>query len=298
MATQGSFRQLWSPEEDAKLREIMQSTKNVVWTEIATQFKNRTGKQCRERWVNHLDPEIDEREWTAEEDDRLLSLHNQIGNKWAAIAKCMQGRSENTIKNRWHSSIKKRMLIDPVTGRPVLRDPIARGRAKKLSFDALSSRKPFSSVPLSGFQNPQVNVGLQKVVPNTGFFIFDPHASVPISQNRMPQPIQLMAPDFSPRKTMPPIPLMAQQPFQPIAIPPNPTIIQTPQINPPATTMSVPLHFQAKAVPPPLQTKATTEDLSVQSLMNPNFPPKNHQPTVIRHNQPATVVNKSNQANY
>jgi hypothetical protein len=37
------------------------------WAHIAQQLPRRNGKQCRERWHNHLDPSIRREEWTAEE---------------------------------------------------------------------------------------------------------------------------------------------------------------------------------------------------------------------------------------
>ena len=286
MTNSSNFRQLWSLEEDEKLREIMANTTNIVWTEIAAQFKNRTGKQCRERWVNHLNPEITETEWTPEEDERLYNLHLQIGNKWASIAKCMQGRSENSIKNRWYSSIKKRIVQDPITGRHILRNPIARGRAKKLNFDFNSfQRKPFSSVPLFGPHTPQINFPVEKLIPGNPVYFIDPHASVPIQQNPGQQNIaSLMVPDFSPRKTTaaatvtlphalpPPIPML-----------PNPAALQRPVINPSSDPMSVPLNISKPILQHVVSKEAPT--LSVTSLMNPNFPPKPPQPTVIRHTQ-------------
>lgn len=61
------------------------------------------------RWHNHLDPNINKGPWTEEEDDLLISKHSELGNKWAEIAKYMEGRTDNMIKNRWNSTIRRRV---------------------------------------------------------------------------------------------------------------------------------------------------------------------------------------------
>jgi Myb-like DNA-binding protein FlbD len=77
----------------------------------------RTNKQCRERYTNHLRPEITKKSFTGTEDDLLFNLQKKFGNQWAKISKFLPGRSENSIKNRWHNVqrskkyLKLRMLI-------------------------------------------------------------------------------------------------------------------------------------------------------------------------------------------
>ncbi len=39
---------------------------NNLGTVIANLLHNRIGKQCRERWYNHLDPNIKKGDWTEE----------------------------------------------------------------------------------------------------------------------------------------------------------------------------------------------------------------------------------------
>ena len=69
----------WCPTEDAQLVELVQQYGGKHWARIASLLPGRTGKQCRERWCNNLDPSLKKGAWTAEEDQMILEMHAKLG---------------------------------------------------------------------------------------------------------------------------------------------------------------------------------------------------------------------------
>ena len=97
----------WTAEEDAILREKRRQY-GRKWAKIAAHLPGRQGKQCRERFVNHLDPELKKGEWTDDEEAILIAMHEHHGNRWANISKQLPGRSDNDVKNHWYSTIQRK----------------------------------------------------------------------------------------------------------------------------------------------------------------------------------------------
>ncbi|KAK9764811.1 hypothetical protein K7432_007389 [Basidiobolus ranarum] len=104
----------WTPEEDKKLVDLVRELGAEKWVLIASRLSSRTGKQCRERWHNHLDPRIDKSPFTPEEEDLIFRLYSQMGSKWAEMSKLMPGRPDNAIKNYFNTTMqrkKRRMKV-------------------------------------------------------------------------------------------------------------------------------------------------------------------------------------------
>ena len=79
-------------QEDDLLVKLVGQYGPRKWTAIAKFMKGRMGKQCRERWHNHLNPMVKKSAWTREEDNLIREYHKKWGNQWAKISKKLPGR--------------------------------------------------------------------------------------------------------------------------------------------------------------------------------------------------------------
>ncbi|OHS96096.1 hypothetical protein TRFO_37767 [Tritrichomonas foetus] len=97
------IRQMFSPQEDETLKQLVSQYGDKDWKLIARKMPNRSTRQCRERYKNYLAPEIKNGPWTREEDELLRSKYQEFGPRWSTIATFFESRSDVNIKNRWTS---------------------------------------------------------------------------------------------------------------------------------------------------------------------------------------------------
>ncbi|CAI5747544.1 unnamed protein product [Peronospora destructor] len=103
----GLIKGHWTPEEDVKLRDLVAEGKKN-WGQVASLIPGRTSKQCRERWCNHLDPNINKGSYTDDEDKIIVEMQAKLGNRWSIIAQQLKGRTEDAVKIRWKSLMRGR----------------------------------------------------------------------------------------------------------------------------------------------------------------------------------------------
>ena len=157
----------WTRQEDEIIMRFVQENGTKNWRKLCDLLPGRIGKQCRERWRNHLDPSINHSPWTPEEDRLLMKYHEQFGNKWVQISQLIPNRSDNAIKNRWNATLKKLSLVTPKIEKVQKEDVVIQ------EIPQTPATQPTPS-PLS---TPQINSGLGTspfITTLSAFGIFSP----------------------------------------------------------------------------------------------------------------------------
>ncbi|XP_057425335.1 transcription factor MYB30-like [Lotus japonicus] len=140
----------WAAEEDEILTSYIQKHGHGNWRALPKQAGLlRCGKSCRLRWINYLRPDIKRGNFTAEEEESIIKLHEMLGNRWSAIAAKLPGRTDNEIKNVWHTHLKKKLPKTEHQQQPSSKPKIRVSKSKIKRSDSNSSTITQSSEPVT-----------------------------------------------------------------------------------------------------------------------------------------------------
>jgi len=142
-------RNKWSFEEDLTLGVALKIYGNKKWSKIANHLNGRTDIQCRERFCNILDPNLEEVEWKSAEDIKLLSLYEKYGNKWSKIAKEFGNRTDNTCWRRWKYLISVNKSFSFIRNANSNRNNLSNNSSTNLALNARRSCEFNSSSSLN-----------------------------------------------------------------------------------------------------------------------------------------------------
>jgi len=145
-----------------------------MWSKVASNLPGRSGKQCRERWLNQLQPGIKRGAWTEKEEETLRTAHEELGNRWVQIALRLPGRTDNCVKNHWNSMLRKQQrreaaLATAAAANRAVTSPMDHGRPPQ--------RQAYSW-PLSTLQPPFQPVGASPPVAQGPLPLAPPHVSL------------------------------------------------------------------------------------------------------------------------
>ncbi|XP_023634873.1 transcription factor MYB117 [Capsella rubella] len=98
----------WTDSEELKLKDLVGLYGLDKWKIIAEKMQTRTSNSCRMRWYNELNPKTNQADFTEDEDEVILVAQRLFGNKWSKIAKLLEGRTNNDVKNRWRVLVTNR----------------------------------------------------------------------------------------------------------------------------------------------------------------------------------------------
>ncbi|KAE8654141.1 Myb-related protein Zm38 [Hibiscus syriacus] len=157
----------WSPQEDLRLITFIQKYGHENWRALPKHAGLlRCGKSCRLRWINYLRPNVKRGNFSKEEEETIIRLHESLGNKWSKIASHLPGRTDNEIKNVWNTHLKKRLASKaeniPQNGEPMASSScstvtLVSSSCNERKIEAFEELKPLSSSSISSSNSNVTN---------------------------------------------------------------------------------------------------------------------------------------------
>jgi len=170
----------WTEDEDRNLKDLVEKYGPVNWALISQSMPNRTGKQCRERWLNHLRPDVVTTSWSSEEDNILIEKQIILGNSWVQIAKFLPGRSPDALKNRWSWLVRQKsdVIQEVVISKSQSNVCLNGSPSDSSGMSVNSSSPPTSNLPTINVQES----GIPNQAEDISLFVSDTSNEPPIHQ--------------------------------------------------------------------------------------------------------------------
>ncbi|KAM7498209.1 hypothetical protein LguiA_022623 [Lonicera macranthoides] len=153
----GMKKGAWSKEEDDKLSSYIQKFGHWNWRQLP-KFAglSRCGKSCRLRWLNYLQQNIKRGNFSKEEEDLVIRLQEEHGNKWAKIAKKLPGRTDSEVKNYWHSNLKKQVKQNSSTSKIMknsCKNSLSNTKEQEFAQETVDAEEALSQLSSEGYSN-------------------------------------------------------------------------------------------------------------------------------------------------
>ena len=136
----------WTTEEDNILRGLINEFGEDNWTLVSKKMEKRSSRQCRERWKYYLNPNLNLRNWSPEEDQLILNKRKELGPKWATIATFFQNRTDAMIKTRYNALIrdqtKKKEEENQLEANKIIDSSRKKNKSKKFEKTNNQIKKP------------------------------------------------------------------------------------------------------------------------------------------------------------
>jgi hypothetical protein len=140
------YRYVFTAKEDEILERLVRQFGLNAWDHIALELPGRSSRQCRDRWITYLAPDVNRSPWSSEEDALLFDLLQIHGTRWGVVAPFFCSRTQNNVKNRWNTILRK---------------------AKNIGLDAAD-------------RNQFIDTG-QKITSRSTRTVFEPAPEIPVS---------------------------------------------------------------------------------------------------------------------
>ncbi|CAN8259573.1 unnamed protein product [Cochlearia groenlandica] len=183
----------WSDEESEILTSFILQNGHQNWRSLPKLAGlMRCGKSCRLRWINYLRPGLKRGNFTKQEEDTIIQLHQTHGNKWSMIASQLPGRTDNEIKNVWNTRLKKR--LSKTNSSDVTNQPSPVSNSSSSSSVSNSEKHNNQDEEFDEILMEHMSCGFDVAAPQSLEFLFQDHQIPPTLTISRPESLEITGP--------------------------------------------------------------------------------------------------------